>query len=245
MTSASSASSSGQMLLHRGGNARGAQLVDEGEEHDGRTLSLRSRRGDRVTADRAGRRSWLTSFQPIAPYATCRRTEKRGVYVATQRERADGRRTRSTRWPAIAGRWRSNAATSPAMSPGVNERISANLAMLDSLEDVTTRLLADQAQVSEFHRRGARARRAGARQARPGPRRDRGHDPGLLGADRPRRPARRAHGRLRRGDGAGPEGLLEHRDDRQQDQHARAQRHDRGGARRRGGPLASRSSPPR
>jgi methyl-accepting chemotaxis protein len=32
---------------------------------------------------------------------------------------------------------------------GVNERISANLAMLDSLEDVTTRLLADQAQVSD------------------------------------------------------------------------------------------------
>src|SRR4030095_15884360 len=32
---------------------------------------------------------------------------------------------------------------------GVNERISANLAMLDSLEDVTTRLLADQARVSD------------------------------------------------------------------------------------------------
>jgi methyl-accepting chemotaxis protein len=32
---------------------------------------------------------------------------------------------------------------------GVNERISANLAMLDSLEDVTTRLLADQAQVAD------------------------------------------------------------------------------------------------
>jgi len=32
---------------------------------------------------------------------------------------------------------------------GVNERISANLAMLDSLEDVTTRLLVDQAQVSD------------------------------------------------------------------------------------------------
>ena len=32
---------------------------------------------------------------------------------------------------------------------GVNERISANLAMLDSLEDVTTRLMADQAQVSD------------------------------------------------------------------------------------------------
>ena len=32
---------------------------------------------------------------------------------------------------------------------GVNERISANLSMLDGLEDVTTRLLADQAQVSD------------------------------------------------------------------------------------------------
>jgi len=32
---------------------------------------------------------------------------------------------------------------------GVNERISANLKMLDSLEDVTTRLLADQARVSD------------------------------------------------------------------------------------------------
>jgi methyl-accepting chemotaxis protein len=32
---------------------------------------------------------------------------------------------------------------------GVTERISANLKMLDSLEDVTTRLLADQAQVSD------------------------------------------------------------------------------------------------
>ena len=32
---------------------------------------------------------------------------------------------------------------------GVNERISANLKMLDSLEEVTTRLLADQARVSD------------------------------------------------------------------------------------------------
>ncbi|HEY5712303.1 MAG TPA: methyl-accepting chemotaxis protein [Allosphingosinicella sp.] len=32
---------------------------------------------------------------------------------------------------------------------GVNERISANLKMLDSLEDVTTRLMADQARVSD------------------------------------------------------------------------------------------------
>src|SRR5690349_10967912 len=32
---------------------------------------------------------------------------------------------------------------------GVNERISANLRMLDSLEEVTTRLLADQARVSD------------------------------------------------------------------------------------------------
>ena len=74
---------------------------------------------------------------------------------------------------------------------GVNERISANLAMLDTLEDVTTRLLADQAQVAESTDE-AGPRRAGARQARSGPRRDRGHDPGLLGAHRPRRPAGRA-----------------------------------------------------
>ena len=33
---------------------------------------------------------------------------------------------------------------------GVNERISANLKMLDSLEEVTNRLLTDQAQVSDF-----------------------------------------------------------------------------------------------
>ena len=32
---------------------------------------------------------------------------------------------------------------------GINERISANLRMLDQLEDVTTRLLADQARVSD------------------------------------------------------------------------------------------------
>src|SRR4029453_2218202 len=32
---------------------------------------------------------------------------------------------------------------------GVNERISSNLKMLDSLEEVTTRLLADQARVSD------------------------------------------------------------------------------------------------
>ena len=57
------------------------------------------------------------------------------------------------------------------------------------------------------------------------------------GPHRSRRPARRPHGRLRRGDGAGAERLLRDRDDRQQDQHARAQRHHRGGAGRRGGPL--------
>ena len=32
---------------------------------------------------------------------------------------------------------------------GVNERISANLRMLDNLEEVTTRLLQDQARVSD------------------------------------------------------------------------------------------------
>ena len=77
------------------------------------------------------------------------------------------------------------------------------------LEEVTTRLLADQARVSDLDRRGASAGRAGARQARPGPRRDRGHDPDLHRPDRPGRPARRPHGRLRRGDGAGPEGLVD------------------------------------
>ena len=40
---------------------------------------------------------------------------------------------------------------------GVGERIGEHLKMLDQLEEVTTRLLGDQARVSRFDRRGAAA----------------------------------------------------------------------------------------
>ena len=129
---------------------------------------------------------------------------------------------------------------------GVNERISANLKMLDTLEEVTTRLLADQARVAEFDRRGAGPRRAGARASstRAGRR------------SRTRSASSRGLTDLVVQLGERMAGFAEamsrvqnvssqHRDDRQQDQHARPQRHDRGGAGGRGGPLASRSSPPR
>ncbi len=84
-----------------------------------------------------------------------------------------------------------------------------------------------------FDRRSAAAFGAGPRQARSGPRSDRRHHRRLQGPDRPRRPARRAHGGLRLGDEPGPDGFLDDRDDRPQDQHACAERDHRGGPRRR------------
>ena len=102
----------------------------------------------------------LTPLQPLPPSPSATtRTGARG-----ESARSSGRTARrSTRWRAIAGRWRSSAATSPAMSHGVNERISANLKMLDGLEEVTTRLLADQARVADSTDEARRARRTGAR----------------------------------------------------------------------------------
>ena len=73
-----------------------------------------------------------------------------------------------------------------------------------------------------FNRRSTAAQRAGQGQARGRPRGDRRHDRRLQGADRAGRPAGRAHGRLRLGDEPGPDRLLDHRDDRPQDQHAGA-----------------------
>ena len=137
------------------------------------------------------------------------------------------------RWPATADRCRWNAATSPATSRASRPRIADHMKMLDQLEEVTTRLMGDQARVSRFDRRSAASVGAGQGQARGGPRGDRRHDRRLQGPDRPRRPARRAHGRLRVGDEPGSDRLLDDRDDRPQDQHARAQRDDRGRPRRR------------
>lgn len=48
----------------------------------------------------------------------------------------------------------------------VAERIGEHLKMLDGLEDVTTRLLADQGRVSDFDRRGAVVVGTGESQAR-------------------------------------------------------------------------------
>ena len=159
----------------------------------------------------------------------------------------DGRTAkRSTWWPAIAGRWRSSAATSPAMSPASTSASPRTSRMLDSLEDVTT---------PAARRPGAGRRIPPTRRASSPSRRASKLDQGRGAIEDTIQvfsvltdlvvQLGRADGRLRRGDEPGPEGLLEHRDDRQQDQHARPQRHDRGGARGRGGPLASRSSPPR
>ena len=120
---------------------------------------------------------------------------------------------------------------------GVSERISANLRMLDTLEEVTTRLLADQARVSDStdEARVLAEQARGQARTRAAPRSRTRSD--LLRPDRPRRPARRPHGRLCRGDEPGAERLVQHRDDRQQDQHARPQRDDRGGAGRGGRAL--------
>ena len=84
-----------------------------------------------------------------------------------------------------------------------------------------------------FDRRGAAAERAGQGQARSRQGGDRGHDLGLQGADRTGRPAGRTDGGLRHRDEPGPERVVDDRGDRAQDQHAGAQRDDRGGARRR------------
>jgi methyl-accepting chemotaxis protein len=62
---------------------------------------------------------------------------------------------------------------------GVSERISSNLRTLDALEDVTSRLLLDQARVAESTDE--------ARAIVGGPGRDRGHDRDLQRPHRPRR----------------------------------------------------------
>ena len=140
---------------------------------------------------------------------------------------------RSARWRAIAGRCRSSAAMSPAMSQGVAERIGEHLKMLDGLEEVTTRLLADQARVSDSTDEArllseqAKAKLDAGREAIEGT------IAGLQGPDRAGRPAGRADGRFRHGDEPGPDRLLDDRDDRPQDQHAGAQCDDRGRPRRR------------
>ena len=62
-----------------------------------------------------------------------------------------------------------------------------------------------------FDRRSASAQRTGQGQARGGQGGDRGHDLGLQGPDRPRRPAGRANGRLRDRDAPGAERLVDDR----------------------------------
>ena len=116
---------------------------------------------------------------------------------------------------------------------GVAGRIDDAYEDARQLEEVTTRLLADQARVSRFDRRGAAPVRTGQGQARGRARGDRRHHRRLQGPDRTGRPAGRADGRFRVGDEPGADGFLDHRDDRPQDQHAGAQRDHRGGARRR------------
>ena len=59
---------------------------------------------------------------------------------------------------------------------GVAERIGEHLKALDALEEVTTRLLADQARVSDSTDEARLLSRAGQGQARGGPRGDRGDD---------------------------------------------------------------------
>ena len=84
-----------------------------------------------------------------------------------------------------------------------------------------------------FDRRSAAFVGTGEGQARGGSRGDRRHDRRLQGTDRSHRPARRADGRIRRGDEPGSDRFLDHRDDRSQDQHARIERDDRSGSCRR------------
>ena len=186
---------------------------------------------------------WLTSFQPIA-LSHALQNDETGALVASSGDREDGRRGDQPGGAQlrVAGDRMQRRRRLCRRRQRAHLRQPQDARFARGGHHPAARRSGPG---RRFHRRGARARRAGARQARSGPRRDRGHDPGLLRPHRSRRPAGRPHGRLRRGDGRVQKRLGRDRDDRQQDQHARPQRHDRGGARRRGGALASRSSPPR
>ena len=112
---------------------------------------------------------------------------------------------------------------------GVNERISANLRMLDSLEEVTTRLLVDQAQVSD----STDEARVLAEQARGKLDQGRGAIEDTIAVfsgltDLVVQLA--TDGRLRRSHGRGSEGSPPRSRPSPASQHARAQRHHRGGA---------------
>ena len=115
----------------------------------------------------------------------------------------------------------------------VATRISTHLKTLDVLEEVTNQLLADQGRVSDSTDEARILSEQAKAKLDSGSRRDRRHHRGLSRPDRSGRPARRADGRLRDRDAPGPERLVDHRNHRAQDQHAGAQRDDRGGPRRR------------
>src|SRR4029079_5488487 len=92
----------------------------------------------------ANRLYWLTSFQLIAlsPSATTRT----GTLVASSAsERTDGEAINQV--ARNCGSLAIECSDVAGYVAGVNERISRNLRMLDGLEEVTTRLMADQARV--------------------------------------------------------------------------------------------------
>ena len=117
---------------------------------------------------------------------------------------------------------------------GVAERIGEHLKVLDTLEEVTTRLLADQARCQRFDRRGAAAVSEQAKaKLEAGREAIEGTIAGFKGlTELVVQLGERMAGFATR-DEPGPDGLLDHRDDRPQDQHAGAERHHRGGPRRR------------
>ena len=204
---------------------------------------MTSRPGIPACAGMTGGLAWLTSFQPIPP-SHALQNQKRGQPVASSAsERTDGEAINQV--ARNCGSLAIECSDVAGYVAGVNERISANLKMLDSLEDVTTRLMADQARVSD----STDEARVLAEQARGKLEQGRAAiedtirifsgltDLVVQLGDR-MAGFTEAMTRVQRVSSCD-------RDDRQQDQHARPQRHHRGGAGGRGGPLASRSSPPR
>ena len=96
--------------------------------------------GSRVTA------RWLTPFQPL-PLAPLARTITGAIGGEQRGREADGEAINQV--ARNCGSLAIECSDVAGYVAGVNERISANLKMLDGLEDVTTRLMADQARVSD------------------------------------------------------------------------------------------------
>ena len=106
---------------------------------------------------------------------------------------------------------------------GVAERIGEHLKVLDALEEVTTRLLADQARVSRFDRRGAAAVSEQAKaKLEAGREAIEGTIAGFKGLTELVVQLGERMAGFAVGDEPGPDRLLDDRDDRPQDQHAGA-----------------------